>query len=323
VDFHPAFSPIMSNISTSAGPASPVFDKGESSSSNIKAGTRANISPKTRTIFRLRLFLFCLIEIGFIILAAVCLAKPIPLNILLRFSDSEVKGGFTVVFIVWHSLAVLAGGHILADAFSREWSVQLANIVPGTTDRVSTVTSGVLDRIFHIMTKHASGTFKLAFLASLAFMALTQLAPGTINASTTIISVPTTVPVARQVSQIDNNNLQQFFTTMERANLIVRLEKIELTPFGFKLPANTLMSLPPPRDKFNETLAYNTDIVEFHHNCRWEAPSIVNTSSLSIYAAGKIWSTDVIFGNQGQTRPGMLHDRQMMGCSDDTTFFRL
>ena len=302
----------MSNISTSARPASPIYDKGESSSPNIKAGTRAIISQKTRTIFRLRLFLFCLIEAGFIILAAVCLAKPIPLNIPLRLNDSEVKGGFTVVFIVWHSLAVLAGGHILADAFSREWSVQLANIVPGTTDRVSTVTSGVLDRIFHIRTKHASGTFKLAFLASLAFMALTQLAPGTISAATTIISVPTTFPVARQVSQIDNSNFQQFLTTIERANLIVRLEKIELTPFGFKLPANTLISLLPPRDKFNETLEYNTDIVEFHHNCRWEAPSIVNASDLSISAAGQIWSTQLILGGQDQTRAGMPHNTQMM-----------
>ena len=312
----------MSNISTSARPASPIYDKGESSSPNIKAGTRAIISQKTRTIFRLRLFLFCLIEAGFIILAAVCLAKPIPLNIPLRFNDSEVKGGFTVVFIVWHSLAVLAGGHILADAFSREWSVQLANIVPGTTDRVSTVTSGVLDRIFHIRTKHASGTFKLAFLASLAFMALTQLAPGTISAATTIISVPTTFPVARQVSQIDNSNFQQFLTTIERANLIVRLEKIELTPFGFKLPANTLMSLPPPSSDSNRTLEYNTDIVEFHHNCHWEAPSIVNASGLSISAAGQIWSTELILGGQGQARAGMLHDMQMMGCSDDTTFFQ-
>ena len=271
--------------------------------------------------FRIRLFLFCLIEASFIILASVCLARPLPLTF--GLSDSKIKGGFTVIFIVWHILAVFAGGNITIHAFSREWSVQSQHMVPGTTDRVSTIDSGWLERTSHCLSKHASSTFRLAFLASLSLMALAPLAPGTISVSTTPIPVPTTVQVARQVSQIDDRNFQQFFTTIERANLIVRLEKIELTPFGFKLPANTLMSLPPPRDKFNETLAYNTDIVEFHHNCRWEAPSIVNTSSLSIYAAGKIWSTDVIFGNQGQTRPGMLHDGQIMGCSDGTTFFRL
>jgi len=151
-------------------------------------------------------------------------------------------------------------------------------------------------------------------------MALGQLAPGTI--SITAIAVPTAVQVARQISQI-NDNIQPFVTAMTRANLIVRLERLELIPFGFKLPANTLMSLPPPSSDSNRTLEYNTDIVEFHHNCRWEAPSIVNASGLSISAAGQIWNTGLILGGQGPTRAGMLHDMQMMGCSDDTTFFRI
>jgi len=269
--------------------------------------------------FRIRLLLFFLIEAGFIILAFVCLARPLPLT--LGLSESKVKGGFTVVFVVWHSLAVFASGNIITDAFSREWSVQSEHMVPGTTDRVSTINSGLLDRTLHCLSEHASSTFRLAFLASLALMALLHLASGTISITT--ITVPTVVPVARQVFQINNSNFQQFLNPIERANLIVRLEKIELTPFGFKLPANTLMSLPPPRDKFNGTLEYNTDIVEFHHDCRWEAPSIVNASGLSISAAGQIWNTALILGGQGQTRAGMLHDMQMMGYSDDTTFFRL
>jgi len=153
----------------------------------------------------------------------------------------------------------------------------------------------------------------------LSLMVLGQLAPGTI--SITAIAVPTAVQVARQISQITNSNFQQFLTATTRADLIVRLERLELIPFGFKLPANTLMSLPPPSSQSNRILEYNTDIVEFHHNCRWEAPSIVNASVLSISAAGQIWSTPLILG--GQARAGMLHDRQMMGCSDDTTFFRL
>ena len=265
-------------------------------------------SEKTPVNFRLRLFLFCLIETVFIILAAVCLIKPLPLNIALKFDDARVKGGFTVVFIVWHSLAVFVGGCIPTDAFSREWSVQLANIVPGTTDRVSTVTSGMLDRILHIFTTHASGTFKLAFLASLTLVALTQLAPGTISAATTNVRVPTTVNVARQVSQITNGNVGQILTSSSRADLIVRLEKIELTPFGFKLPPHTLMSLPPHLDESNRTLEYNTDIVKFHHDCRWEAPSIFG---LSISAAGEIWSTTLINGSQANA--GTLQDKQNVG----------
>ena len=279
-------------------------------------------SAKRLVNIRIRFFLFCLIEAGFIILASVCLARPLPLTF--GLSDSKVKGSFTITFIVWHSLAVFAGGNITIDAFSREWSVQPEHLVPGTTDRVSTINSGVLDRTSHIVSKHASSTFRLAFLGSLILMALAHLAPGTINI--TAIAVPTAVQVARQVSQIGNDNIQQFLSSAIRANLIIRVEKIEFAPYGLKLPANTLMSLPPSSNESNGTLEYITDIVEFHHNCRWEALSIVNrTAYISlISAAGQNWSTaDLVLGGQNQTRAGMLHDRKMMGCSDSTIFFRL
>ena len=269
------------------------------------------VGKKTIVNFRIRLFLFCLIEAGFITLASVCLARPLPLT--LGLSESKIKGGFTVIFIIWHSLAVLAGGDITIDAFSREWSVQSDHIVPGTTDTVSTINSGLIDRTSHSLLKHASGTFRLAFLASLALMALAQLAPGTISVSTIIISVPTTVQVARQVSHIDQGNLDEFLTSTTRANLIVQLEKTQLTPFGFTLPANTLLSLPPPSTKLNGTVEYDTDIVEFHHKCRWEALAFVGDADPCISVAGQIWSTMPITGSQGQIRAGMLHDRQNDG----------
>jgi len=198
------------------------------------------------------------------------------------FSDSKIKGGFSVIFIVWHSLAILAGGKITIDAFSREWSVQLEHIVPGTTDIVSTINSGLLDRTSYCLSKHASSTFRFAFVASLFLMMLAQLAPGAIN--TTVITVPTAIQVARQVSQINSDNFQQFLASAARASLIVRQEKIgsAQSQFGLKLPAYTLMSLPPPSYILNRTIEYNTDIVEFHHDRHWEAPSIVNDTDLLI-----------------------------------------
>ena len=309
----------MNPISTSESQTATLLQNDEEHDSrSITPGPRLRVCGKTIVNFRIRLLLFCLIEAGFIALASVCLTRPLPLT--LGFSDSKVRGGLTVISIIWHSLAVFAGGNITTDAFSREWSVQSEHLIPGTTDKVSTINSGLIDRTSHSVSRHASSTFRLAFLASLSLMALGQLAPGTI--SITAIAAPTAVQVARQISQI-NDNIQPFVTAMTRANLIVRLERLELIPFGFKLPANTLMSLPPPSSDSNRTLEYNTDIVEFHHNCRWEAPSIVNASGLSISAAGQIWNTGLILGGQGPTRAGMLHDMQMMGCSDDTTFFRI
>jgi len=89
---------------------------------------RLVVGKKTIVNIRTRFFLFCLIEAGFIILASVCLARPLPLTF--GLSDSKVKGSFTITFIVWHSLAVFAGGNITIDAFSREWSVQPEHLVP-------------------------------------------------------------------------------------------------------------------------------------------------------------------------------------------------
>jgi len=155
-------------------------------------------------------------------------------------------------------------------------------------------------------------------------MALAHLAPGTI--SITAIAVPTVVQVARQVSQVDNDSIQPFLNATVRANLIIRLEKLQLFPYGLKLPPNTLMSIPPSSSESNGTLEYNTDIVEFHHNCRWEAPSIVEfhhncrwevssivNESAAIFAAGQNWSTKLVLGCQNQTRAGMLHDRENDG----------
>ena len=309
----------MNPISTSESQTATLLQNGEEHDSpSTTPEPRFVVGKKTVINFRIRFFLFCLIEAGFIILASVCLARPLPLT--LGFSDSKVKGGLTVISIIWHNLAIFAGGKIPIDVFSREWSVQLEHMIPGTTDIVSTINSGLIDRTSHSVSKHASSTFRLAFLASLSLMALGQLAPATI--SITAIAAPTTVRVARQVSQINDGNFPQFFTSVTRATLVIKQEKSGLTQFGLKLPANTMLSL-PPSNEFHRALEYNTDIVEFHHNCRWEAPSIVNASGLSISAAGQIWNTELILGGQGQTRAGMLHDMQMMGCSDDTTFFRI
>ena len=279
------------------------------------------VGKKTVVKFRFYLFLFCLIEAGFITLASVCLARPLPLT--LGLSDSIIKDGLTVIIAVCHSLATFAGWSITIDAFSREWSVQSEHMVPGTTDRVSTIDSKRRDWFSHCLSKHASSTFRLAFLASCSLGWLRQFAPGTINISTTLISVPTTIQVARQVSQIDNGNFQQFRTSSTRANLFVQLEKTKSTRFGFQLPANTLISLPPLPNKFNGTLEYNTDIVEFHHNCRWEAASFVNGTGQLVSDAGQFWSTATALGGLVETIYRMLHDTQTMGCSNDTSFFRL
>jgi hypothetical protein len=273
--------------------------------------SRLHLDFSRKTHLYLRLFAFFIIEVGYIILAAVCLAKPIPLKITLNLTDVEVKGGFTVVFVIWQSIAILLGGYMVADAFSREWSVHLARITPGTNDRaastmpvtidrVSTMTSGFLDRSLHLMVDKSSGTFKLAFLASLSFLVLSSLGPGTINAATTLIDIPTTIQIGRLLSQPQQTDVQEAVTTQTRANLILRLEEVENSPFGFKLQPNMLAPVPKvDLTSFNGSIEYDSDVVEFHHDCHWEAPQFFNISgSIIVAAAGQQWGGATVGAGQ-------------------------
>jgi hypothetical protein len=266
------------------------------------------LSRKSQLYFRL--FAFVIIELGFIILGAVCLAKPIPLNIKADVNDAQIKGGFTVVFVVWQSAAILMGAYMAADAFSREWSVQLNHlapsgdgtekVVPEMIDRVSTMTSGYLDRALHLWRGKPSGQFKVAFLASLSFLVLSSLGPGAINASITLIDVPTTIQIGRLMSHPLDSDTQEVFTAQSRADLILRLEKIEHSPFGLKLPPNMLAPVPKvDLTTFNGTIEYDSDVIEFHHDCHWEAPQYFNVSgSIVVASAGQQWAGATVGAGQ-------------------------
>ncbi|KAJ3575933.1 hypothetical protein NP233_g758 [Leucocoprinus birnbaumii] len=218
-----------------------------------------------------------------------------PLYIPFNPTDSQIKSGFTVLFIVWNTLAVVTVEQILADAFSREWSVHSSSIIPGTTDRVSVITSGILDRIGHFFSKRASGTFRTAFLASLCCIALTKVAPSTMT-TTSSAKHSITLRVGSLISRTASNMSAESLLAIQRhANLIVRMELLEETPYHFEMPANHLVII--PIDTIYGTAEYNTDIVGFNHNCRWEAPTIVNATAgdsnvLVVHAAGQALSVE-------------------------------
>jgi hypothetical protein len=282
--------------------------------SNPITESSADAPPPTisrKTQLYLRLFAFIIIEAGFIILGAVCLAKPIPLNIKVKvnLTDAEVKGGFTVVFVVWQSAAIFMGAYMAADAFSREWSAQLDHPAPEgsdvpvaeTVDRISTMTSGYLDRSFHLLKGKPTGTFKIAFLASLSFLVLRSLGPGAINASTTLIDVPTTIQIGRLASHPQGSDFKKLFNAQDRANLIIRLEKFENSLFGFKLQPNMFAPVPNvDLTSFNGSIEYDSDVIEFHHDCHWEAPQFFNVSGTVVVAsAGQQWIGATVGTGQG------------------------
>lgn len=89
-----------------------------------------------RLLIHLTAFIF--FELSFITLAVVCLRTPLPCS----FSSSSTlpKATFTIIFIVWQTLANMSAQNIVAHGFSSEWSILLAKtgkLAPGYTDVVS------------------------------------------------------------------------------------------------------------------------------------------------------------------------------------------
>ena len=82
---------------------------------------------------------------------------------------------------------------------------------------------------------------------------------------------------------------------------------IEHSPFGFNLESNMLTAVPRvDLASFNGTIEYNSDVVEFHHDCHWEAPQFFNTSGdgVIVSAADQQW-----FGATVGTGPIILGER--------------
>jgi hypothetical protein len=271
-------------------------------------------------LFNYSIAFFFALQVFYIILAAFCLSKPIPLGIRLGLSDAEIIGGYTVIFVVWQKVAIGTGQYIADEILEKEKPEESPHAESSpeapysegspTTEKarlamekqkIAPLVLGFIPwHVIHISRGKSSKTFKLAFLASASIFALSSLAPGMINAATMLLDVPTNIQIGRLFSHPADNETQEVFTAQSRANLILRLEMIEHSPFGFKLPPNMLAPVPKVElTSFNGTIEYDTDIIEFHHDCHWEAPQYFNvSSSIIVAAAGQQWAGATVGAGQ-------------------------
>jgi hypothetical protein len=265
------------------------------------------------TLFSFSILSFAIIQVVYIILAAFCLAKPLPLRVITAFTDAEIIGGFTVVFVVWQKVAIAIGQYIADDILEQEKPAEPPAAAPppavspqaakvgGEKETFLSYVLGFLPwHVIHISRGKSTHRFKLAFLASISIFALGSLAPGAINAATTLIKTPTTIQIGQLLSRVQQNETQAAVTTQSRADLILRLEKIEQSPFGVKLQPNVLAPVPRVNlTTFNATVEYDSDVIEFHHDCHWEAPQFFNISGLIVVAAaGQQWSGAAVGAGQ-------------------------
>ncbi|KXN91445.1 26S protease regulatory subunit 6A [Leucoagaricus sp. SymC.cos] len=141
---------------------------------------------------------------------------------------------------------------------------------------------------------------------------LTHLAPGAINVGTTLVALLIRISVGRLTSQIVN--LLPFLATQYPAAFMVRLEMIEHSHFGLKLPSDALVTLP------------SIGLGEFDGN---EASSIANDSAINqlvVLTANQSRSTNLVVAPQGT--PGysvsllsLTNSRTMQNIGTSTYLF--
>lgn len=234
---------------------------------------------------------FLVLELAYIAFSAVSL-RGIPLPELLVAHQTEAKGGFTVVFIVWQSLATFPAANIVYHAFCDEWFYQLEHtreIIPGVTDSVSTLTATVVDRANHFRARAASTAFKIAFIASLILLALSSLAPGVIHVVLASIPQSGFLPIGNMTiisMEADGIYGAVMSFAIQRAWLITLLEQVEQSRFGYSMQPNTIVGW-PSLDLMNTSglYQYHTDVVRYNFSCEWVSP----TMNRSISANGLDW----------------------------------
>ncbi|KAJ3559852.1 hypothetical protein NP233_g11161 [Leucocoprinus birnbaumii] len=278
--------------------------------SESQAPTHPLLPKSLKIIFAIRVCAFTLIELGFIALASVATSTfwALPLHLSHIVSLTEAKAAFTAVFIVWHALAVFAVKDILIHIFSAEWMEQFrrsGKLILRETDVVSRMTAGYVDQINHFGTRKATIPFRVGFLCALLLLALNGIGPSVI----TVNSIP--VPKAMNITIANLTMTQNLIAGDEsllvpdRANLIVRLEQLENSIYGFRAQQSNLLIPWPSSDLISSDtkIQYQSDVITYDFTCTWRAPT--NISNLNIQVDNQTWS---IFTNGLAMTPNDLLD---------------
>lgn len=245
----------------------------------------------------IRLLGFITFEVAFLALVFVCSNGPIVVDIPL--SSAEVKGGFTVLFILWQALAISLLADVTSFAFSGEWRLQLTKtslLIPGVTDRVSRLTSGIDDRTRYFFTQRPSITFRVAFLTSLALTALNSFAPGTLSVSKVKTKVDTRVRVADlrllTSSQGDDNDNNLSFLQGRTEDLTL-MEHHEDSIFRYDMEPSWMMAWPDESSFGADVVGnveYPTDVIRFNYSCEWRVPEMSSNDGATTWVInGQSW----------------------------------
>jgi hypothetical protein len=220
---------------------------------------------------------FLVLEAGFLGFAGVCLRPgAVLLPVSFNQHDTEVKGAFTVLFMLWQALALFLPCSAAMSIFSSEWHHiynATATLEPGKTDKVSTLTSGSIDQFKHAcLSSTSSLSFRAAFLALCAAFAIRTAAPGAISVASFQVDQAISITIGDlSVAQNTSSSAQYVMAS------IVDLEQTTNSTYGYTTsPSNCAVGWPSLEYLQNgSSITYQSDAMCWSHKCRWEAPDIV------------------------------------------------
>ncbi len=133
-----------------------------------------------------------------------------------------------------------------------------------------------------------TGTYRVAFLASLGLLLVRTIGSSAITVSSGV-EFPQNLPVGListgSITQnLTNLESQNFFSRLAQANMVVRLEQLVGVPWGYEPEPNWLILL-PSEDTLQSIskVTYTTDLVNFHHTCHWRAPGVSREGGTVIF----------------------------------------
>ncbi|KAJ3574246.1 hypothetical protein NP233_g1902 [Leucocoprinus birnbaumii] len=230
-------------------------------------------------------------------------------------SVRDIKAVSTAASVVWHALAVMVGTDIAKWIFSAEWAFhyrRLGSLEPGKIDKVSTITSGVLERISYSLSKDTTPGFRLSFVVTLLLLLLGPIGPGAMTVDFIWIdaTIPFSVADLGVFETMDTSNLRKIrSTTLQRAERFLTSEYLDHSVASYEtLAARTLIPWPVDMTRnLPQSITYESDVATYKYDCRWVAPLLLQGPQpfySAGYTDGVMPGDEILFNDTGGTYTG-------------------
>ncbi|KAF5354866.1 hypothetical protein D9756_005788 [Leucocoprinus leucothites] len=240
-----------------------------------------------------QLIVFFFLIFGYLTLAAVCLKGPLPW----KFSSASAttESCLNAALLTWRTLAIACAQDIAVHGFSSEWYFRLqetGTMIPGHTDRVSTITTGLWDRFTYTFSRKATTRYRLSFITYWVLVALAAVAPAAINLDNTTLFDPAVIRITNFQTTTGAGSLESLGMAAARADVVVELEIREDTLYGLTTEENIIVGWPDLEDvsQLEGDLTFRSDVLLYNMSCWWEAPSFGRSEwNTTVYAGGFSW----------------------------------